>query len=114
MWPHEQAMKSIVTRREMLRHVVVLSGSLVAPALLLACSRKPSCLDVTGLSPEDVRARTDTAGYTDVATDPAKKCNVCAHWVPAPSATACGGCKVVKGPINPEGGCKLFVPKSAA
>jgi hypothetical protein len=68
---------------------------------------------VTGLSPEDVRMRNETAAYVETAPDPTKKCNACAQWVPASSPTACGGCKVVKGPINPEGWCKLFVVKPA-
>jgi hypothetical protein len=79
-----------------------------APTTVAACSKKPSCLDVTGLSPDDVRARNDVAAYTEAAPDPAKKCSVCAQYLAAPSANACGGCKVVKGPINPDGWCKLF------
>lgn len=104
--------KNSIARREALRHLGVASAVLAFPSLPSGCSRKPSCIDVTGLSPEEVRARNDTAAYTDAAPDPSKKCSVCAQWVPAPSPTACGGCKVVKGPINPEGWCKLFVAKT--
>jgi hypothetical protein len=66
-------------------------------------------MDVTGLSPEDVRVRNETAVYTELAPDPSKKCSGCAQWIPAATPTSCGGCKVVKGPINPDGWCKLFV-----
>lgn len=105
-------MRIVIARREAMRHLVVLSASLALPATLtqLGCSRKPSCLDVTGLSPEDVRARQDVAAYTEAAPDPTKKCSACAQWIAA-APDACGGCKVVKGPINPEGSCKLFAPK---
>jgi len=99
-------------RREALRHLAVLSAAAVVPGFLLGCSKKPSCEDVTGLAPADVAIRTQTAAYVEVATDPTKKCSACVQYTPA-APNACGGCKVVKGPINPEGGCKLFAPKPA-
>jgi hypothetical protein len=66
---------------------------------------------VTQLTPDEVRMRSDTAQYTEVAPDPTKRCFACAQWVPAPSAKECGGCKIVKGPINADGWCKLFAVK---
>jgi hypothetical protein len=99
-------------RRAMLRRLAVLSVAVVTPPWLSGCSRKPSCADVTGLSPDDVRARNDTAAYTETSADPVKKCSGCAQWIGAPTPTSCGGCKIVKGPINPEGSCKLFTPKA--
>lgn len=104
-------MSSPIARREALRHLAVLSASVAVPGLLAACSRKPSCTDVSGLTPEELVMRNQTAGYVEKAPDPTKKCDVCVQWVPGPSENACGGCKVVKGPINPEGWCKLFVAK---
>jgi hypothetical protein len=98
-----------IHRREALRHLAVLSAAAVVPGLLAGCSKKPSCEDVTGLSPADVAVRRDTAAYVETAADPAKRCALCAQYLAA-AANACGSCKVVKGPINPEGGCKLFVP----
>ncbi len=67
---------------------------------------------MTGLAPADVAIRTQTAAYVEAAADVSKKCALCVQYVPA-APNACGSCKVVKGPINPEGGCKLFVPKPA-
>lgn len=98
-------------RREALRHLAVLSLSALTPKLL-ACSKKLSCTDVTGLGTDDINQRNNVAAYVDLAPDPAKKCALCAHFVPGPP-NACGGCKVVKGPIHPDGTCKLFVPKPA-
>jgi High potential iron-sulfur protein len=106
-----------IRRREALRSLVVLSTSFAIPGAalgLVGCSKKPSCSDVTGLSPDELRTRNDIATYTEVAPDASKKCTLCAQFVPAPSANACGSCKVVKGPINPEGWCKLFVAKAGA
>lgn len=103
-------------RREALRRLVVLSAAAATPAWLVGCSKKnekPSCNDVTGLAPDDVTMRNVTAAYVDQTPDPTKHCSNCVQWVPGPSPTACGGCKVVKGPINPDGWCKLYVPKPA-
>lgn len=104
-----------VPRREALRRLAVLSASIALPGVLFqtSCSNKPSCSDVTGLTPEEVQARNVTNQYTETAPDPAKKCSGCAQWTGAPNAKSCGGCKVVKGPINPDGWCKLFVAKPA-
>jgi hypothetical protein len=106
-------MKPLLARREALRHLAVFSAAAVVPGFLVsACSKKPSCEDVTGLSPADLAVRRDTAVYVEVSADPAKKCSGCAQYEPK-GPDACGGCKVVKGPINPEGSCKLFVAKPA-
>jgi hypothetical protein len=101
-----------IPRRQALRHLAVLSAAAVVPGFLVACSKKPSCEDVTGLSPADLAIRRDTAAYVEAATDPTKKCDACVQYAAA-GPDACGTCKVVKGPINPGGGCKLFVPKPA-
>jgi hypothetical protein len=108
----KRTMDRPIARRDALRHLAVLSAAAVVPGFLVACSKKPSCEDVSGLAPADLTVRRDTAQYVDTAADPAKKCSGCAQYIPA-APNACGGCKVVKGPINPEGGCKLFVPKPA-
>lgn len=101
-------------RREALRHLVVLSASIAVPGVFAtACSKKPTCTDVSGLSPDELKMRTEVAAYVESAPDPSKTCDACAQWVPASSENACGGCKVVKGPINPKGWCKLFVAKPA-
>ena len=101
-----------VARREALRHLAVLSAAADVPGFLLGCSKRASCEDVTGLAPADGTVRSQTAAYVEAAADASKKCSLCVQYTPAAPNT-CGGCKVVKGPINPEGGCKLFVPKPA-
>jgi hypothetical protein len=73
-----------------------------------------SCADTSGLAPEELALRTSPAvAYADGAVDPGKPCDRCQHFIPAAVPNACGTCKVVKGPINPKGGCKLFVAKPA-
>jgi anaerobic selenocysteine-containing dehydrogenase len=38
-------------------------------------------------------------------------CDTCLHWIPGPSPSAPGACKVVEGPINPKGWCAAYVKK---
>lgn len=79
----------------------------------IGCSKKeaaPTCTDTTGMSEPDVATRTNFA-YVDATPDPTKPCSTCQQYTPAPSASACGGCKLVKGPISPSGTCKLWVAK---
>lgn len=68
-----------------------------------------SCTNLQGLTPEEVQART-TLGYVDQTTDPTKQCSTCTQWV-EPAGEGCGSCKVLKGPMNPNGFCKLYAKK---
>lgn len=99
-----------MNRREALRHLLVFSAS----GVLAACSKsggsKPTCTDTAGLTPDEVTMRNTTAAYVETTTDPGKPCSTCVQYVAGPS---CGTCKVVKGPINPAGSCKLWVAKPA-
>lgn len=106
-------MENRIPRRDALRHLAVVSLSALAPAGLLACSKKPKCTDVSGLNPDEATQRNVTASYTEESLDASRQCSLCAQFVPGP-AHACGSCKIVKGPINPEGSCKLFVAKPPA
>lgn len=100
-----------MNRREAIRTLAFSTAALL-PAWLVACKSKPSCNDVSGLSTDELNARVNAAGYVERSPDPAKTCANCVHYVPgAPSA--CGGCKVVKGPIAPEAYCRLWVAKPA-
>jgi hypothetical protein len=101
-----------MTRRDALARVAGLPLAVVIGAELTACARGPKCDDTSSLSPDDARMRSEIAAYVEQAPDPAKKCSLCIQFVPA-GKDACGTCKVVKGPINPNGYCKLFQPKQA-
>ena len=68
-----------------------------------------SCSDTTGLSAPDLQVRTALV-YADVSTEPGKACSSCQQFLPG-EAGACGTCKVVRGPISPNGSCKAFVAK---
>lgn len=115
-----------ISRRVLLRGgivgLVVLAGGeelLLAggeESLLAGCSKKGSdapfaCTETAGMEPDAVQART-VVGYTDAAPDLEKTCGGCQQYVAAPNDGACGSCKVVKGPIHPNGWCKAFTAKS--
>ena len=79
----------------------------------VACTRPTSqlsCADTTGLSSADVQVRI-ALGYVDVSMEPGKACAGCQQYLPGPT-DACGGCKVLRGSINPAGYCKSFAPRA--
>jgi hypothetical protein len=78
-----------------------------------ACKSGPkplSCADTTNLSAADAQVRTSLA-YVDHSTEPGKSCSGCQQYLPA-APDVCGGCKIIKGTINPGGYCKSFVAKT--
>jgi hypothetical protein len=99
--------ETVVSRRRLF----LLGGSALTLLGAAGCNKEPSsCNDVAGLSAEDAKVRT-TLEYVDRAPDPTKTCDKCQQWIAPADASACGGCKVVKGPIHPKGHCKVFVAK---
>lgn len=93
-----------VTRRRLL---------LVAPAAALAfaaaCKKGPpaSCGDTSSLTPDELATRS-SLGYVDRSPDVTQECSKCRQYLPASSKDACGGCKIMKGPIHPRGTCRAF------
>jgi hypothetical protein len=99
-----------MNRRDAFKPLLAVSAAVALPSLLLACSKKPDCTNVSDLSADDLRIRNEVAKYVDQTTEAAKRCSSCAQFVAA-APQQCGGCKIVKGPINPDGNCTLFVLK---
>lgn len=97
----------LVSRRD------ALLGGVVVGLVVVGCKERaaPTCTDTTGLSPDDLKPR-ETLAYQDRSPDPHKACDHCAQYVEASSASVCGGCKVLKGPVSPAGTCKVFAPKA--
>jgi hypothetical protein len=91
------------------RHLVLGSAAgLAALAGLSGCKKAQfSCDGVVGLSVEDIKLR-NTLGYVDRSPDPKKSCALCQQFEPAPNEGACGSCKMLKGPIHPDGSCKVY------
>ena len=103
-------MNQRMKRRDALTPIAALSAAVAFPGWLLACSKKPDCNDVSALSADDLHVRNDVAKYVEQTMEAAKRCSACAQYV-APAQNQCGGCKIVKGPISPDGNCALFVLK---
>jgi hypothetical protein len=105
------------TRREVL---VSLTGGL--GTVLAACREDPTpalrekaraegahldCSDVTFLGAAEQATRTSNE-YRQHHDLPDQFCLNCLNFVSPPVAGACGTCKTVKGPINPDGWCKQW------
>lgn len=94
------------------RSFVLLGGCIALSGL--GCKRATaspsSCEDTSSLTDEERAARTALA-YADRVSAPEKSCNRCQHWVAPTEDGACGGCKLLKGPIHPTGSCKAFALK---
>jgi hypothetical protein len=93
-------------RREILQ---VFAFAALAPACKKAHAAF-TCTDTSGLSFDETTART-TLAYADGAADPKRTCVRCTQWIPAKEDGTCGGCKVLKGPVHPNGTCKSFAAK---
>lgn len=101
-----------VSRRDVLLKTAALGAFAAFGAA--ACSKQPAalaCTNTSGLSPADVTVRTSLA-YVDNSAELGKTCSNCQQFMPT-VANACGTCKVVKGPINPNGNCKAYLAKPA-
>jgi len=101
--------------RRLGRRDVLRGGASVLPLIagLGACKREPknfSCTDETGLTDAE-RAVRRALQYVDRTPNPEQPCKVCTQWIEAPPRDDCGGCKVMKGPVHPEGWCKVFARK---
>ncbi len=100
-----------VSRRATLK---LLTVAPIVSAVLGACSSKDkpdSCSDVSALAASDKAVR-DALKYEDASKDPAKLCRDCLQYEPSADASKCGGCKIVKGPIHPDGSCASWVKKA--
>jgi hypothetical protein len=103
------------SRRDLLLTLRDLGGLALALGGAAACKRETaafSCAESAGLAPDEQSARA-TLAYVEPAADKARACASCQQFVPAPSDGACGACKVLKGPVHPNGTCKVFTAKPA-
>lgn len=106
-------------RREFLTRLGMGAVVVGAVGALAACGKKEGeaggeCSDVSALSDADKTSRTANS-YVEKSVEAGKICSGCTLFVAAAAGAKCASCKVVKGPIVPEGYCKLFAaaPKPA-
>jgi hypothetical protein len=105
------SMQSRLSRRSMLAGTAGAFGALLPVAGGCGKSDPVSCASEEGLAPPEKEQRASMA-YVDVSPDRTRACEDCQQWVPAEEDGACGGCKVMKGPIHPKGSCKVFTRAS--
>lgn len=94
------------TRRAM---IGLIAATLTSGLCSCGKNRKFTCTDTRHLSPGDLHWRRDK-GYVEPTPEPGKTCVRCAFYEAPPSAGSCGTCKVLKGPVHPEGYCFDYVP----
>jgi len=49
--------------------------------------------------------RSETLKYVAHSKEEGKNCENCKFWTPPEGEAICGGCTLIKGPINPKGYC---------
>lgn len=98
------------TRREALSLLAFSTTGVAAAKLLAGCSESLHCNDTSALTSAELSLR-QTNQYTDQSPNAAKTCTNCNFFSAPPAANTCGGCTVIKGPIHPQGYCRLWVPK---
>jgi len=103
---------NLLDRRTFLTRAALLGGVAAGASLLAACGKGGAlvCTDTASLKPEELATRT-SLNYVDASADPTKLCSSCTLYLPAAEG-ACGGCSVVKGPINPAGNCISWAKKA--
>jgi High potential iron-sulfur protein len=95
-------------RRAVLHRAVATLGVFGA---LAACKKKPLvCEGLPGLTADELQLR-KTLQYADASPQPGKTCTNCTLFVAAKEPDTCGACKVLHGPVHPNGWCKIFVLK---
>jgi hypothetical protein len=65
------------------------------------------CSDLSALQPAEAATR-DENQYRQHTDRDDQFCLGCLNFVPPAVTTACGTCKTVRGPINPDGWCKQW------
>jgi hypothetical protein len=100
------------SRRDFFRSAMGLSLVLLGAA---GCSKNRvpiSCGVGAGIAPEDLQVRVSLR-YVEPADDTKRTCSSCQQYLTPAAGGGCGSCKVLKGPIHPNGTCKAFAPGSA-
>ena len=103
-------MKRFFSRRDFLGKGSAFAGS-VALVLPSACSKKPNCSDLSGLT-EAEKATRKALKYVEQSNDAKKNCANCSLYKPPAAEGQCGTCTLLKGPVVPAGNCTGWQAKS--
>ncbi len=100
-------MRGQLSRRELLTgslHLVVVTSS---ARILTGCKggdKTLTCTDISDLSSTERETR-NAQKYSDKSPHSDKTCSNCNFNVPSPEANACASCKIIPGPVHPDGYC---------
>jgi len=67
-----------------------------------------SCANVSSLNEQEKQTRVSN-GYVGKSVIEGKRCSNCSLFIPG---KPCGTCSIVKGPINPDGYCTVWVARA--
>jgi hypothetical protein len=70
------------------------------------------CGDLSGLTEAEINMRSQFK-YVAQTPEAGKNCSNCALYIAPAEGAECGGCQIIKGPINPNGWCMQWVQKPA-
>jgi hypothetical protein len=106
---------ALVSRRGLLGRAATAALAVAGVGAAVAgCKKAPLVCDgLPGIAPADVQLRA-TLDYKDLSPALDRQCVDCTLYVAPTKEDACGGCKVVRGPINPKGTCRVFLRKPPA
>jgi hypothetical protein len=96
----------ILSRRAFVATLTTFSG-----VAAVACKKKTAefaCTEVSALTETD-RALRVTLVYVERSPNPEKECTRCVQYLEAEQG--CGSCKIMRGPVHPQGTCKSFAAK---
>jgi len=90
--------------------------SVLSFGLITGCKPKTisltSCQDLSQLSENEKQIRASLA-YVDETPIPARRCDTCQFWLAPTADDQCGGCTILKGPIEAKGYCSSWAPPPA-
>ena len=108
-----RAERALVTRRQLLRLAPTAAVFVpVVGALASGCSKSEpevDCTDLSALQPAEIQMRSSIGYQSHGPKD--LTCDKCVHWVPG-ATPECGKCRVMPGPVEAAGYCRLYAPKA--
>ena len=78
-----------------------------APSPAASAEASNACNDTTGLTETDLQMRTSVQ-YVAETPEAAKNCANCLQYIAPAAGSACGGCKLFKGPVAANGYCMVW------
>ncbi len=110
-------MSNSLSRRQFLGRTLSIGAAGVIVGAAIGCGKKERSGggDDAGCDSniaEADKALRKSSAYLEKTPHAGKTCDNCMHWVAPEGGKPCGGCKVVKGTINPKGYCNLWVKKA--